>query len=245
MNEIKMLGCRMHIATMQETIDLIHCRIKSGKFTQHVVVNVAKLINMRTDEELRRSVNDCEIINIDGMGIVYGAKFLGYPVKERVTGIDLFIELVKVAEQESYPIFLLGAKEFVVEKTVKVLKLKNPKLKIAGYHHGYFWEDEERVVNEIASSGAKLLFVAITSPKKENFINKWKENLNIDFVMGVGGSFDVIAGEVNRAPRWMQNNGLEWFYRVLQEPRRLWKRYFITNTKFLYLILREKFLKKG
>ena len=120
------------------------------------------------------------------------------------------------------------------------MKENHPNLNIAGTHHGYFWDDEEAVVNRIKESGAKLLFVAITSPKKENFINKWQDKLGVNFVMGVGGTFDVVAGKVNRAPKWMQNAGLEWLYRVLQEPGRMWKRYLVTNSKFAWLLIKEK-----
>ena len=158
-------------------------------------------------------------------------------IKERVAGIDLFEELVKLSAAKNYPIFLLGAKENVVNDTKSTLLQKYNNLKIAGIHHGYFWDDEEIVVEKIKKSGAKLLFVAITSPKKENFINKWKDELGVEFVMGVGGSFDVVAGKVKRAPNWMQRSGLEWFFRLAQEPRRMFKRYAITNIKFLFLIL--------
>jgi N-acetylglucosaminyldiphosphoundecaprenol N-acetyl-beta-D-mannosaminyltransferase len=107
-------------------------------------------------------------------------------------------------------------------------------------HHGYFWDDEEQVVEMIRRSSARLLFVAITSPKKENFINRWKDRLGVDFVMGVGGTFDVVAGKVRRAPVWMQRSGLEWAYRVAQEPRRMWKRYFTTNTKFALMLIKSR-----
>ena len=117
---------------------------------------------------------------------------------------------------------------------------KYPNLKIAGYHHGYFWNDEEKIVQKIKNSRSQLLFVAITSPKKENFINKWKKDLNVNFVMGVGGTFDIVAGKIKRAPVWMQNNGLEWVYRIIQEPKRMWKRYLVTNTKYLLILIKEK-----
>ncbi|MNR41476.1 putative N-acetylmannosaminyltransferase [compost metagenome] len=115
-----------------------------------------------------------------------------------------------------------------------------PHLKVAGHHHGYFWDDEAAIVEKIRASGAQLLFVAITSPKKENFINRWQDQLGVNFVMGVGGTFDVVAGKVKRAPKWMQDCGLEWFYRIIQEPKRMWKRYFITNSKFAWLLLKAK-----
>lgn len=243
MHRINFLNAPMDIATMQETVSFIESRIERKQFLQHVVVNVAKIVNMQKDPVLAKSVKACEVINIDGMGVVFGARFLGHEVPERVAGVDLFHELLAMSAKRDFPVFLLGATEEVVSKTVEVVKTQNPNLTIAGYNDGYFWDDEEAVVTKIRESGAKLLFVAITSPKKENFINKWQNKLGADFVMGVGGTFDVVAGKVKRAPQWMQNAGLEWLYRVIQEPRRMWKRYLITNSKFAYLLLKDKLIK--
>lgn len=201
---------------------------------------MAKIVNMRKDKTLAESVTHCDIINIDGMGIVWGCAFFGHNVPERVAGVDLFLNLNAMAEQESLPVFYLGAKQEVVEETAQRMQQSHPNLKIAGTHHGYFWDDEEAVVNQIKESGAQLLFVAITSPKKENFINKWQDKLGVNFVMGVGGTFDVVAGKINRAPKWIQNAGLEWLYRVLQEAGRMWKRYLVTNSKFAWMLLKEK-----
>ncbi len=226
---------------MDETVSIITDRIEKEEFTQHVVVNVAKVVNMQKDPELDESVRECDIINIDGMGVVWGARMLGYKVPERVAGIDLFYELNKTAEDKGFPVFFLGATEEVANKAAKNMQSRYPNLKIAGYHHGYFWDDEEAVVQEIKKSGAKLLFVAITSPKKERFINRWREQLGVTFVMGVGGTLDIVAGKTERAPRWMQQAGLEWFYRLAQEPGRMWKRYLSTNSRFAWLLLQEKF----
>lgn len=241
MKKIEILQCPMHVASIGETVDEIDKSINDNKFIQHSVVNVAKLVNMRTDQSLHKSVSSCDIINIDGMGVVLGAKILGHKVSERVAGIDLFYKLLELSEKKEYPVFFLGAKEDVLKKTIAETKKIYPKLKIGGSHHGYFWEDEESVVKLIQKSESKLLFVAITSPKKENFINKWRDKLGVNFVMGVGGTFDVVAGSVSRAPNWMQNSGLEWFYRLLQEPRRMWKRYLVTNTKFAFFLITEWF----
>ncbi|WP_274517876.1 WecB/TagA/CpsF family glycosyltransferase [Pseudomonas sp. GM49] len=225
---------------MSETVATICSSIHSGHFTQHVVINVAKLIHMRSDPQLNTSVRSCDIINIDGMGIVWGARFLGHKVPERVAGVDLFHELLAMSADNGFSVYLLGAENEVVSSTANRVQQLYPALKIAGYHHGYFWNDEKTVVEKIRESGAQLLFVAITSPKKENFINRWREELGIDFVMGVGGTFDVVAGKVKRAPLWMQRWGLEWFYRVIQEPKRMWKRYLLTNSKFAWLLIKEK-----
>lgn len=239
--KIKFLGANLDVLSMQQTTLKIADSIRRNFFIQHSVVNVAKLVNMRVDNELKRSVQDCDIINIDGMGVVWGARFCGHNVPERVAGVDLFHNLLNMSATEGFPVFLLGATDDIVSKTASKVKEQNPDLIIAGYNHGYFWDNEEAVVEKIRQSGAKLLFVAITSPKKENFINKWQDKLGVNFVMGVGGTFDVVAGKVNRAPQWMQKYGLEWLYRVIQEPRRMWKRYLITNSKFAWLLLKEKF----
>jgi N-acetylglucosaminyldiphosphoundecaprenol N-acetyl-beta-D-mannosaminyltransferase len=195
---------------------------------------------MQKDPQLATSVRESDIINIDGMGVVLGARMLGHDVPERVTGIDLFYELLAMSARKGYSVYLLGAHDDVVNEAARRVKTLYPELKLAGYHHGYFWDDEEAMVNKVRASGAQLLFVAITSPKKENFINRWREQLGVTFVMGVGGTFDVVAGKVKRAPLWMQKSGLEWLFRVIQEPRRMWKRYLVTNSKFAWMLLNEK-----
>jgi N-acetylglucosaminyldiphosphoundecaprenol N-acetyl-beta-D-mannosaminyltransferase len=236
MKRIELFGCPMDVATMGETVEWISNRISSGHFTQHVVVNVAKIVNMQSDVELATSVRSSDIVNIDGMGVVWGARILGYDVRERVAGVDLFERLLEDAAQRGFPVFFLGATNEVIEQVAARCIGRHPGLQLVGYHHGYFWHDELAVVEQIRASGARLLFVAITSPKKENFINRWKSELGVDFVMGVGGTFDVVAGTVKRAPSWMQNCGLEWFFRFLQEPRRMWKRYLVTNSRFALML---------
>jgi N-acetylglucosaminyldiphosphoundecaprenol N-acetyl-beta-D-mannosaminyltransferase len=241
---IEFLGAPMDSGTMVDTVKYIESKLLNGMFIQHVVINVAKLIHMQNDVVLSNSVKACDVINIDGMGVVIGARFCGHNIPERVAGVDLFHNLLTMSAKRDFPVFLLGAEQEIVEKTANKVKGLYPELTVAGIHHGYFWDDEEAVVNKIRESGAKLLFVAITSPKKENFINKWQDKLGVDFVMGVGGTFDVVAGKVKRAPLWMQKYGLEWLYRVVQEPRRMWRRYLITNSKFAYLLIIEKFKRR-
>lgn len=236
MHRVELFSCPMDLATMDETVEWIRARIERREFTQHVVVNVAKLVHMQKDRTLAESVRACDIVNIDGMGVVWGARMLGVPVRERVAGVDLFDRLLEMAATRALPVFLLGAEADVVRRTAEVASSRHRKLHIAGYHHGYFGDDEERIVEMIHESGARMLFVAITSPKKENFINRWRGQLGVDFVMGVGGTFDVVAGKVRRAPRWMQSCGLEWLFRVIQEPSRMWKRYLTTNLQFVWLL---------
>tara|TARA_B100000242_G_scaffold290231_1_gene261340 strand:- start:576 stop:1313 length:738 start_codon:yes stop_codon:yes gene_type:complete len=245
MKRIKFLNCNLDLLTMDETVKYIDNKIQNNNFIQHVVVNVAKLVNLQKDKELFKSVNDSDLINVDGMGVIYGAKFLNLEIEKqhKVSGIDLFFELIKLSEKKSYKIFLLGGTEEVINITNKKLKIEYPNLSIVGFHNGYFWDKEETIVEKIKKSGAKILFVAITSPKKENFINKWKKVLNVNFVMGVGGTFDIVSGKAKRAPAWMQKNGFEWIYRIIQEPKRMWKRYLVTNSIYLYLLMKNKLLK--
>ncbi len=242
MKSIKFLGTRIDAITMQETLDSIERFINSGKPHQHVVVNVAKIVNMQKDKELRESVIGADIINADGMGIIWGTKFLGKKLPERVTGIDLFDNLLKISQKKGYKLYFLGAKQEILNIMIKNIKKKYPKIKIVGFRNGYFNDyEEQKIVKNIKKSKAQVLFVGISSPKKERFIKKYLNCTNVSFAMGVGGSFDIFAGKTKRAPFWMQKAGLEWIYRIIQEPKRMFKRYLLTNSKFLLLLLKEKF----
>jgi|SRR5699024_302727 len=233
--------------SMEETLEMVEKTIEQDQQLHHTVVNAGKIVALQTDTELRKSVNEADVINADGQAVVWASRFLKKPLKERVAGIDLFVNLLEWAHQKGHTIYLLGAKPEVVQTLVDQLSEKYSESLIAGYHHGYFKQEEEKeLVQKIAESGARLLFVAMTSPKKENFLYRHRETLQkVNFIMGVGGSFDVLSGKTKRAPVWMQKAGLEWFYRFLQEPKRMWKRYLIGNTKFVCLVLREKMKKKN
>jgi N-acetylglucosaminyldiphosphoundecaprenol N-acetyl-beta-D-mannosaminyltransferase len=238
MKRIELFSCPMDVATGRETVELVKNRVEARRFTQHVVVNVAKVVHMQHDGDLAASIRACDIINIDGMGVVWAARMLGVDVPERVAGVDLFDDLLAMAAERGLSVFLLGATPEVVPATAEIVLQRHRRLIVAGYHHGYFWDDEPAIVEKIGASGARLLFVAITSPKKENFINRWRDQLGVDFVMGVGGTFDVVAGKVRMAPVWMQRSGLEWLYRVIQEPGRMWRRYLTTNLQFAGLVFK-------
>lgn len=232
--------------TLDETIKEVEKIIGRGVPTQHVVVNASKVNLMEADNELAKIVNDCPLINADGASIVWAAKKLGVPLTERVTGIDLFQELVKLSAEKGYKIYLFGAKEEVVVKVKAIFEERYSGIRIVGYRNGYFTEaDEPQIVADMAASGADMMFVAFSSPKKEYWVHKYLDQVGIPFVMGVGGSFDVVAGVTDRAPKWMQDHGLEWFYRFIQEPGRLWKRYIVGNAKFVLLTLKYKHAKKG
>lgn len=241
MSRISICNIPVDPLTMQETIELIDKAIIERRSIHHVVINAAKVVNAQNDEALKESIVSCDIINADGQAIVWAARFLNNRLPERVAGIDIMENLVKLAADKKYRIFFLGAKEEVVREVVRRYSSMYGKEIIAGYRNGYFTNDEEAVVaKQIADSGASILFVAMSSPKKEIFLNTYKYVIQTPFIMGVGGSFDVVSGLVKRAPVWMQRTGLEWFYRVIQEPGRMWKRYLFGNSKFIYLVLKEK-----
>ena len=246
MNRIDILNTTIDNLNMLETLQVVDNAISNGERLHHVVVNAGKMVAMQSDAQLRKSVNESDLINADGQAVVWASKVLGKPLKERVAGIDLMEALVKLAHQNQYKIFFFGAKEEVVKTVVERYSNDySPKI-IAGYRNGYFKKDEEQdIAKQISDSGANILFVAISSPTKENFLYENKKLLNkVNFIMGVGGSFDVVSGKVKRAPVWMQNSGLEWFYRFAQEPKRMWKRYLVGNSKFIALVLKEKFSSK-
>jgi N-acetylglucosaminyldiphosphoundecaprenol N-acetyl-beta-D-mannosaminyltransferase len=238
---ITLMGCQIDNLSMEETLCTIEGLIQSGQPHQHVVVNVDKLVKASRDPELRRIINECALVNVDGMPVVWASRLLGRPLKERVAGVDLFEALMRRAGDKGWRVFLLGAREDVVSAVAETYRRKYPQLQLAGWRNGY-WQgeaEEAAVVDLIRASRADLLFVAISSPKKEQFLGRYQGAMRIPFAMGVGGTFDVAIGRVRRAPLWMQHAGLEWFYRFLQEPRRMFRRYFIEDMAFIWLLIKE------
>lgn len=245
MQVIHLFNTKVHNLSMQETLSCIDMAIRDDNQILYADLNASKIVDMQSDERLLQSVNEADIINADGQAVIWASKIFKTPIKERVTGVDLMGELMALAAQKKYKVYLFGAKEEVVSKLKKQYEDLYGKDLIVGYRNGYFTKEEEpQIVEDIVSSGAQILFVAISSPIKEIFLHEHKKTLEkVNFIMGVGGSFDVYAGVVKRAPKWMQNIGLEWFFRLLQEPKRMWKRYLVGNTKFIYLVFKEKFKK--
>ena len=234
------MGCAVDNLDMEETLGVVEGFIRSGRPHQHVVINVDKIVKASRDPALRQIINDCDLINADGMPVVWASRLLGKPLKERVTGVDLFESLMERSAEKGWRVFLLGAREEVVSRVAQIYPARYPGLTIAGYRNGYWKpEDEAGVANAIAATRPDILFVAISSPKKENFLARYQAAMKIPFAMGVGGTFDVAVGLVRRAPVWMQKAGLEWFYRFLQEPRRMFRRYFIDDMAFVALFARE------
>jgi len=234
------LGYPIDILTMSETVDLAREAMRNRKRLQHVALNVAKFVTMRSDPLLAADVTGSDLVGIDGMGIVLAARILGVPVTERVAGIDLMREVLALCAKEGFRPFFLGARPDVVRSAADSIMAAYPGIGFAGVRDGYFRPDqEEEIVAEIRKSGADCLFIGMPTPQKERFLASYRDCLSVPFIMGVGGSFDILAGRVRRAPGFLQSAGLEWLYRVFQEPRRMWRRYLVTNTAFAAILLGE------
>lgn len=231
--------------TMDETLNKVDQYIVDGKPLHLMGVNADKINMLNKNHHLKEIVNSCDIINADGASVVLASRYLKSPLPERVAGIDLMQRLVELAERKGYSVYFLGAKQDVVEKMAQVLQERHPRLKIVGIHNGYFKENQwKEIATLIHKRKPQLVFVGITSPLKE-YLVEYLQNSRLNCVfMGVGGSFDVISGMILRAPIWMQKMNLEWLFRVIQEPRRLLKRYFVGNLEFIKNVYLEKYTKK-
>lgn len=235
----EIFGVPLDLLTMDQTVQRCVEIVAEGRAAQHVLINAGKVVMMEDVPGLRDTIAQCDLVNADGQSVVWAGRMLGLQVPERVAGIDLMERLLTEAEDRSWPVYFLGARDEVLKACLVRVRAMHPRLRIAGHRDGYF-DEAAAAARAIRESGARLLFVGISSPKKEFFLAEQLAEMGPVFAMGVGGSFDVIAGLTKRAPVWMQRAGLEWFYRFVQEPRRMWKRYLVGNTRFAALVLREK-----
>lgn len=237
---IELMGAPIDPYTMEESVARANEYIESGLFAHLVGVNADKILQMRDDLAMRSIVERCELVNADGASMLIAAKRLGASIPERVAGIDLMYRLCELAQNRRYSIFLLGAKPHVVKKASDRLEEKYPGIRIVGVHDGYFSEEEYDDVGELINSARPdIVFVGITSPKKELLIERFRSLGLRGVYVGVGGSFDVVSGEIPRAPIWMQRLKLEWLFRMAREPKRLLKRYLIGNARFMHLLHEE------
>ncbi|MET3899001.1 N-acetylglucosaminyldiphosphoundecaprenol N-acetyl-beta-D-mannosaminyltransferase [Devosia sp. UYZn731] len=235
-----LFGLSLDGIRMDEAVDRCRQAVQSRRPLLIGVVNAAKIVNLRRDPALRDALLDCNMLLADGQSVVWASRLLGRPLPERVAGIDLFVELLDLAHRQQRSIYLLGAKPAILAALERQVAHRWPGLRLAGSHHGYFGETEAaEIAAEIRAASADMLFLGMASPNKEIFLRRFQQMLNVPVLHGVGGSFDVLAGLTKRAPLAWQNLGLEWAYRLLQEPRRLWKRYLVTNCAFVALTLRE------
>jgi N-acetylglucosaminyldiphosphoundecaprenol N-acetyl-beta-D-mannosaminyltransferase len=234
-------GIRVHNLSEDEAVDAIVRLIDKGGSHYAAVVNAAKIVAANEDNALKRALLEADMVTADGMSVVWASRVLGQPLKERVTGIELFERLVRRASERGWAMYFLGAREESVRGVVERFTSKYPGLRVAGYRNGYFDASESAAIAElIKQSSTDLLFVAMGSPAQERWITSNLEATGARFALGVGGSFDHVTGLARRAPGWMQRSGLEWLYRLIREPRRLWRRYLVGNSIFLWLVLRQR-----
>ena len=242
--KVHLFGVPVDALTREQMLDRIDETITSRGSLHVGVVNAAKVVNMGRDPALREAVLESDLILADGAAVVLASRVLGEPLPERVTGIGLMYGIFERGMKKGYRVYCLGATEEVSRKVAEKISQDYPGVVLAGRRNGYFSAEEEpQIAQDIADAKADVLLVAITSPKKEQFMARWNDLIKVPVVHGVGGSFDVMAGKVKRAPELWQKLGMEWLYRVKQEPGRLWKRYLVTNTLFLWLLM-QAFLKK-
>lgn len=224
---IRILDIPVDMVNNNEAMSAFRELMKDEKFSFVVTPNPEIIINAAKDSELKSIIEAADLVLPDGIGLVYASKIMGVPLNERVTGIDIMERIIGYLEETGQSIYFLGSKPGtennlgVAELAAEKIKEKYPRLKVAGTHHGYFKEpDEEAIVASINASGADFLCVALGSPKQEKFVYYHRNELKVKGAIGVGGSLDVWAGTLKRAPEFYRNHGLEWLYRLIQQPSR-------------------------
>jgi N-acetylglucosaminyldiphosphoundecaprenol N-acetyl-beta-D-mannosaminyltransferase len=201
-------------------------------------------MHLRTDSDLQLAYAGADLVLADGVPLVWASKILGTPLKERINGTDLFERLCDVAAERGYSIYLLGGNEGAAPKAATRLKARHPGLRIAGCScppMGFHLDPAQNnsVLTQIRESGADILFVGLGAPKQENWIYNHGRESGAAFAVGIGISFSFVAGEIRRAPIWMQRHGLEWLWRLMAEPRRLWKRYLLNDIPFVLIVVQN------
>lgn len=236
---VSLLGARVDAATMDGVMQRVEQMVAGSGAHQIVTLDALGLLRVQRDAGYRDVVNGASLVLPDGAGVVWAARMLGTPVPARVPGVELVSRLCALAAVRSYRVYFLGAAPGVPEAAAGTLAKRYPGLIVAGAHHGFFSPAEETaVVEAVRAARPHVLFVALGVPRQDLWIARYRETLGVPVSVGVGGSFDVYAGRLRRAPRWMQQAGLEWLFRVLQEPWR-WRRV-AGIPPFVLLVLRER-----
>ncbi|MBM7833060.1 WecB/TagA/CpsF family glycosyltransferase [Clostridium sardiniense] len=241
MSRIKFLNIEVDNLTMDESIEVVDKIIQNGKPSYIVTPNVDHIVKLETDKEFQDVYKNADLILTDGMPLIWISKLKGNPIKEKVSGSDFFPKVCELASIKGYKIFLLGAAEGVAYKAAENLKEKYKGLNIVGTYspsYGFEKKDNEikeivKIINEVKPD---ILAIGLGAPKQEKFIYKYRDELNVPISLAIGASIDFEAGNINRAPKWMQNYGLEWFYRLCKEPKRMFKRYIVDDLKIIKLI---------
>lgn len=234
------LGVTIHNHTIDSALNSIHRSITSNSKSKYAFVNPDCLNKTFEDPSYKASLNQMDCVFADGSGLQLAARLLGDRIKANVNGTDLFPLLCKLCIENNHSLFLIGAREGIAEKVAKNMQQKYPGLKVAGVQHGYFSkEDEPGVIERVNASGADIVLVAFGAPRQELWMSANRESINAPVLMGVGGLFDFFSGRISRSPKMLQDLGLEWIWRLRQEPQRMWRRYILGNPLFLYRVWKQ------
>lgn len=225
------VGLPLDCLSFAETLDLIETALEKGTRVQHCVINAGKVVAARKDLRLLKAISSSDIVNADGQAVVWMGRLGGLKIPERVAGIDLMDGVLRLASDRHLRVYLLGGTQHVVDRAAEAICLRHPGILALRTHHGYFGSPDP-VLEDIREFKPDFLLVGMSTPRKELFIAENRDHLRARVMMGVGGAFDIWAGKTRRAPAWMQRTGSEWVYRVVQEPRRLWRRYLCSNVAF-------------
>ena len=240
--EVNIFNIRINPLRRSEFLAIIESAIRNRRQLAQFGVNSATINDIVRNDEFRNTINSADLVHIDGMSVVWALRSFGYAVPERVATPDLADDILAMANRERMSIFLFGAQENILSECRNNIEKKFPKIVIAGSRNGYYRPEEEKdIFDLINKANPDILFLGMSSPKKELFFESYRHKLNARYILGVGGYFDIISGHIRRAPQWMQDTGLEWLFRLIQEPRRLWKRYLIGIFQFFCLVTKEKF----
>lgn len=236
---VKILGVDVDSVTMQEALDRTESFFEARKSVIVATANAEMLMRATYDEELKDILNSAELVVPDGAGTVWAAHHLGYEMPERVAGYDLAQELMKRASLKSRRIYFFGSAPGVAEKAKLKAEELYPGIQIVGTRNGYFQDsDEAKIIADIKSTKPDLLLAALGVPKQEKWLAKYKDELNVPVSIGVGGTFDVMAGVMKRAPKWMQRAKLEWLFRAMLQPKRAGR--LIALPKFVFKVHSSK-----
>lgn len=223
---------------LEKALSLLKQSNKSNIF----FLNADCLYQAQNDAEYRDILNSADLVLPDGMGLKLATKLLGNKMKDNCNGSDFSPLLMARAAEEGYKIFFLGGRKGVAEKAAENIQNKIPGIQIVGTHSGHF-DDDKEIINKINNSGADILFAAMGVPLQEKWIHKNRDKLNLKLCLGVGALLDYLSGRIRRAPKILRTIYMEWAWRILMEPKRLWKRYLIDDTKIFWLIFKQKYTK--
>lgn len=243
MSRIKFLNTEVDNLTMNEAVQKIEQLILNKKPSYVVTPNVDHIVKLESDKEFQEVYKEADLILTDGMPLIWISKLKKNPIKEKVSGSDLFPEVCKLAAYKGYKVFLLGAAEGVAAKAAENLKEKYKGLNVVGtYSPSYGFEKKEHEIQEIIKMinevKPDILAVGLGAPKQEKFLYNYRKQLNVPISLAIGASIDFEAGNIERAPEWMQHSGLEWFYRLCKEPKRMFKRYLVDDIKIFKLVFK-------